>query len=244
MEARMIRFFIIPVVLFLCQSPAFAETLTLAAGARYKRPLSEIIRVYETSGGNKIDQIYGYLGPVLTQARGVGNIAFIVGEEAFLKSTGIEFVSFHRIGDRALVIAYGKNIKLESSDDLLNPEVTKIAVPDEKHAIYGKAAKEFLQKTGLMERVRKKLLVVSSAPEICSYLVCRRVEAGFLNVTDARYIKNKIGGYLTPDASTYSPIKQVLGVVKGYEENTEAKKFLSFLEADPKVKEILKRDGL
>lgn len=240
----MIRFFIIPFLLFLSQSLAFAETLTLAAGARYKFPLSEIIRAYETSGGNKIDQIYGYLGPVLTQARGVGNIAFIVGEEAFLKSTGIEFASFHSIGNRALVIAYGRNIKLERPDDLLNPEVAKIAVPDGKHAIYGKAAKEFLQKTGLMERVRKKLLVVSSAPEICSYLVCGRVKAGFVNVSDARYIKNKIGGYLTLDARTYSPIKQVLGVVKGYEEDVEAKKFLSFLEADPKVKQILRWDGL
>ena len=42
----------------------------------------------------------------------------------------------------------------------------------------------------------------------------------------------------------YSPIKLVLAVIKGYEENPEAKKFLSFLEADPKVKEIIKRAGL
>lgn len=240
----MVRSFIIPFLLFLSQLSAFAETLTLAAGVPYKFPLSEIIRIYETSGGNKIDQIYGYLGPVLMQARGVGNIAFIVGEDAFLKSTGIEFASFHSIGYRALVIAYGKNIKLERPDDLLNPEVARIAIPDEKHALFGKAAKEFLQKTGLMERVRKKLFVVSSAPEICSYLVCGRVEAGFLNVSDARYIKNKTGGYLTLDTGAYSPIRQVLGVVKGYEENTEAKKFVTFVEADPEVKEILKRHGL
>jgi molybdate transport system substrate-binding protein len=240
----MIRFVTIPILLFLSQSPAFAETLTLVAGGRYKFPLSRIIQAYEASGGSKIDQIYGYLGPVLMQARGVGNVAFIVGEEAFLKSTGIEFTSFHSIGNSALVIAYGRNIKLERPDDLLNPEVVNIAMPDERHTIYGKAAKEFLQNAGLTEKVRKKLRVVSSAPEICSYLACGRVEAGFLNLSDVRYIQSKIGGYLTPDASTYSPIKQLLGVVKGYEQNTEAKKFLSFLEADSKVKEILKNDGL
>ncbi len=239
----MIRFFIILILVFISQSQGFAETLILAAGARSRFPLSRIIQVYEASGGSKIDQIYGYLGPVLMQARGVGNIAFIVGEESFLKSTGIEFASFHSIGDRALVIAYGRNIKLDRPDDLLNPEIVNIAIPDERHTIYGKAAKEFLENAGLMESVRKKLRVVSSAPEICSYLVCGRVEVGFLNLSEARYIKNKIGGYLTPDASTYGPIKRVLGVVKGYEENTEVKKFLSFLEADPKVKEILKRDG-
>ena len=240
----MIRFFIIPIVLFLCQSLAFAETLTLAAGAGYKRPLSDIIQAYQRSGGSKIDQIYGNMGQVMMQAKAGGNIAFIVGEETFLKSSGPEFVSFHSVGDGVLVIAYGRRLKLERPEDLLNPEVAKIAMPDEKHAIYGKAAKEFLQKTGLMDRIREKLFVVSTVPQVSAYLVSGEVEAGFINLTDALYIKDKLGGYLTPDASTYSPIKLVLAVIKGYEENPEAKKFLNFLEADPKVKEILKRAGL
>ena len=62
--------------------------------------------------------------------------------------------------------------------------------------------------------------MVSSKPEMCSYLFCGRVEAGFLNLSDVRCIKNKIGGYLTGDPSIYSRIKQLLGVVKGYEEKT------------------------
>lgn len=240
----MIRLFIIPIVLFLCQSLAFAETLTLAAGAGYKSALGDIIQSYEGSGGSKIDQIYGATGPVLRFARGVGNVAFVVGEEEFLKASGLEFASLHSIGDGVLVIAYGRKLRLERPEDLLNSDVAKIAIPDEKQASYGKAAKEFLEKTGLMERVRHKLLVASPGPQISAYLVSGRVEAGFLNLTDVRYIKNKIGGYLTPDESTYTPIKRVLGVVKGYEENSDAKKFVSFLEADPQVKEILRRDGL
>jgi molybdate transport system substrate-binding protein len=240
----MIRFFIIPVVLFLCQSLAFAETLMLAAGAGYKRPLSDIIQSYQGSGGSKIDQIYGNMSQVLMQAKASGNIAFIVGEETFLKSSGLEFASFRRIGEGVLVIAYGRKLKLTKPDDLQDSAVAKIAMPDEKHAIYGKAAKEFLHKTELMEKVRQKLLVVSTVPQVSAYLVSGEVEAGFINLTDALYIKDKIGGYLTPDASTYSPIKLVLGVVKGHGESDEAKKFLTFLEADPKVKEILTRAGL
>lgn len=241
----MIRFFIIPIILFLCQSPAFAETLTLAAGAGYKRPLSEIIQAYETSSGGKIDQIYGNMGQVMMQAKASGQVAFIVGEEAFLKaSSGLEFSGFHPIGEGALVIAYGKKVTLQKPEDLLKPEVAKVAIPDEKHAIYGKAGKEFLRNTKLLDKIQKKLLVVGTVPQVSAYLISGDVEAGFINLTDALYIKDKIGGYLTPDRSTYGPIKLVVAVMKGYEENTDVKKFLNFLKADTRVKEILKKAGL
>jgi len=241
----MIRFFLIAIAIFLCQSTALAETLTLAAGAGYKRPLSEIIQAYETSGGGKIDQIYGNMGQIMMQAEASGNIAFIVGEEAFLKtSSGLKFSSFQPIGEGVLVIAYGKKSNLQRPEDLLKPEIEKVAIPDEKHAIYGKAGKEFLRNTKLLDKIQNKLLVVSTVPQVSAYLISGDVEAGFINVTDALYIKDKIGGYLIPDRTTYTPIKLVLGVIKGYEENTEVKKFQGFLKGDPKVKEILKKAGL
>lgn len=221
----MTRFFIIPVVLFLCQPLAFAETLTLA-------------------GGGKIDQIYGNMDQITMQAKASGNIAFIVGEEAFLKSWGLEFSSFHDIGAGVLVIAYGKKLKLQQPDDLLSPEVARVAMPDEKHAIYGKAAKDLLHKTGLQDKLEKKLLVVSTVPQVSTYLTSGEVEAGFINLTDALYIKDKIGGYLTPDRSTYNPIKLVLGVTRDYEDKTDSRRFVQFLQTDPQAKQILQKAGL
>lgn len=241
----MVRFFLVPIALFCLQTLAFAETLTLAAGAGYKRPVSEIIQAYEASGGGRIDQIYGNMGQIMMQAEASGNIAFIVGEEAFLKtSSGLKFASFQPIGEGALVIAYGKNSSLQQPEDLLKPEIQKIAIPDEKHAIYGKAGNEFLRNTKLLDKIENKLLTVSTVPQVSAYLISGEVEAGFINLTDALYIKDKIGGYVIPDRTTYSPIKLVLGVLKGYEENAEAKKFIGFLKGDPKAKGILKKAGL
>ncbi len=111
----MIRFFLIPIVLFLCQSFACAETLTLAAGAGYKRPLTEIIRAYESSGGTKIDQIYGNMGQVMMQAKASGSVAIVVGEKAFLESSGLGFASFQPLGEGILVIAFGKRLKLRAA---------------------------------------------------------------------------------------------------------------------------------
>lgn len=241
----MIRFLMIPVVLFLCQSLAFAETLIFAAGAGYKRPLSEVVQAYEAAGNPKIDQIYGNMGQVIMQAKGSGNVAFIVGEEAFLKkSAGVSFASFYPVGEGVLVIAYGKKVTLHAPDDLLKPEVTRVAIPDEKHAIYGKAGKEFLQHTKMLDKIEKKLLVVATVPQVSAYLISGEVEAGFINLTDALYIKDKIGGYLTLDKGMYAPIKLVVGVLKGFEDNPQVKNFVNFLGTNSQVKEILKKAGL
>jgi molybdate transport system substrate-binding protein len=235
---------IISLVLCVCQSPTYAETLTMAAGAGYKRPVTEIIRAYESSGDAKIDQIYGNMGQVTMQAKGSGTVAFIVGEENFLKSSGLPFVSFEKLGEGILVIAYGKKIKLGGQEDLLKPQVSKIALPDEKRAIYGKAAKEFLRKTGLMDKLKEKLLVVATVPQVSAYLISGEVEAGFINLTDALYIKDRIGGYLTPDKAAYTPIRIVLGVLKGYEDKPDTKKFVDFVKTNPSVKKIIKKAGM
>jgi molybdate transport system substrate-binding protein len=241
----MIRFLMMSFVLVLCQSLAWAETLTLAAGAGYKRPLTEIIQAYESAGGSKIDQIYGNMGQVMMQAKGSGSVAYIVGEEAFLKSgSGLTFSSFYPLGQGTLVIAFGKKFPLKKPEDLCAPEVTKVALPDEKLAIYGKAAREFLRSTNLQEKLDKKLLVVSTVPQVSSYLISGDVEAGFINLTDALYTKDRIGGYLTPDRGLYTPIKLVLGVIKGYEEKDDTKRFIDFLTTNPAVKQIIEKAGM
>ncbi len=241
---RMSRWFFALILLIVFQSSVLAEPLTLAAGAGYKRPLADIIQQYEASGGDKINQIYGNMGQVMMQAKGSGTIALIVGESTFLKSSGLQFASFHDLGAGVLVLAFSKETKLQTPEDLLKPEITRVALPDEKYAVYGKAAKAFLRNAKMFEKIEKKLLFLKAVPQVSAYLISGEVEAGFINLTDALYVKDKIGGYLTPDRSMYQPIKIVVGALKGYEEKPETKKFLSFVTTDPRVKEILKKSGL
>jgi molybdate transport system substrate-binding protein len=240
----MIRLLIIPVVLFFCQSAALGESLILAAGAGYKRPVSQIIQAFEKSGGGQIDQIYGNVAQITMQARGEEKVGILVADRSCFKSSGLEFASFHDLGEGVLVIAYRKKIKLRKPSDLLKPEIGRIAIPDERFAIYGRAGKEFLQNTGILDRVKKKLLVVATVPQVSSYLISGDVDAGFINLTDAVYIRDKIGGYITPDKAGYGPIKIILGVIKGHENSAKVIKFLSFVDTSPVVKQMLKKAGL
>lgn len=241
----MYRLLIVSLFILLTSSAAIADSLLLASGAGYKRPMTEIVKLYEQQKGTKIDQIYGNMGQIIMQAQSVPGIALIAGDEDFLKkASGIEFSHFQPLGEGILAIAYTKKVSLSRPEDLAKSEVLKIALPDEKNAIYGKAGKEFLVNSKLLDKVESRLITVSTVPQVSAYLVAGEVDAGLINLTDALFMKDKLGGYLIPDKSLYSPISIVLGIVKGYSQNKQVVEFLDFLKTTPEVGEILKKYGL
>lgn len=122
--------------IFFLVSVASADTLTLGAGAGYKRMLEGVFKGYEQKTGRKVDQVYGHMGQIVMQAKASGSIGIIVGELSFLKSSGLEFADFKQLGQGVLVLAYAKNVNLSSVEDLNNPDIQKIAIPDAKQAIY------------------------------------------------------------------------------------------------------------
>lgn len=230
---------------FLLLSPlAYAETMMLAAGAGYKRPVSELARGYEAASGNKIEEFYGNMAQVMTQVHQSGKVAIILADQDFLqKAKNISFAGILPLGDGKLVLAYAKGKTLKNPEALAEAAFGRIATPDTQNAIYGKAAEEFLAHSGLAGRVKSKLLMVATVPQVSAYLVSGEVDAGFINLTDAMGIQDKIGGYIEIDPSSYSHIKIVGGIVKGWEDQAAVKGFVNYLQTAP-AQSILKKNGL
>lgn len=221
-----------------------AETFMLAAGAGYKRPVSELARQYEAASGNKVEEFYGNMAQVMTQVSQSGKVALILADLDFLQKTKeVEFAGFLPLGDGKLVLAYAKDKPLKSPEGLTDAAITRIAMPDQKNAIYGIATTEFLDKSGLASRIKGKLMVVATVPQVSAYLVSGDIDAGFINVTDALGIKDKIGGYLVIDPKTYGAIKIAGGIVKGWESKPAVKSFVEYLQT-PAARVILDRHGL
>ncbi|MFH1136254.1 MAG: molybdate ABC transporter substrate-binding protein [Pseudomonadota bacterium] len=240
----MVRALLSLVMVLLMAQTALAGSLTAAAGAGYKRMLEKVFSVYQEKTGRQVDQIYGHMGQVTMQAKAGGKIAVIVGEEGFLAASGLEFDSMIPVGRGVLVLAYPKGSSLQSAEDLTRPEIARVAAPDGKQAIYGKAALQFLKNAGLFPKVEKKMLIVSTVPQVSSYLMSGEVDAGFINLTDAINIKDKIGGYIVVDQEKYDPLRLVVAVLKGWQHQPDCKDFLDFITNDPQVKAILTASGL
>jgi len=223
---------------------AFGESLLIAAGAGYKRPVAELAEAYEKKTGNKVEQIYGHMAGVVTQARQSGKVALIFGDLSYLeKVEGLSFSAFLPVGNGKLVVGWPTGKTLKSALDLADPRFARIAIPDPKAAIYGIAAMEFVRSANIEAAVKDRLQIVSTVPQVSAYLITGEIDAGLFNLTEALAIKDKIGGYVDVDQKYYSPIRIVAGVVKGFEDQGAVKALNDFLKTN-EARSVLAKYGL
>ncbi len=229
-------------LLFAFAACAQAEPLTVASGAGYKRLVTDLATAYETKTGKKVELVFGNMGQVIAQAKASGKIQMIVGEQSFLKQAQVPLASFTELGRGTLVVAWPKGKTFASLSDLAAPQVKRVAMPDPAKAIYGIAGKEALERAGLMEKVKDKLLVVATVPQVTTYVATGEVDAGLANLTDILGLAGQIGGYFVVDHAQYAPISIGAGVLSGTE-SAETAAFLGFITS-PQGRELARKHGL
>ncbi|MGP9810571.1 molybdate ABC transporter substrate-binding protein [Rhodopseudomonas sp. NSM] len=228
------------ILLFL--GPALAEETTLAAGAGYRRPIAEVAAAYEKQSGDKVLQIYGHMGQVLAQARESGQIAIVCGDRKVLeRAQGATFERMVGLGFGKLVVAYRKGLTLPKAGDLTGAEFKRIGIPDQANAIYGKAGRQFLERSALAGAIDPRLIAVATVPQVTGYVASGEVDAGFVNATDAIGAADKIGGFVAVDAKLYDPIEIACAVRAPTTRTAEG--FVHFLES-AQARDILSRHGL
>lgn len=221
-----------------------ADALMIAAGAGYKRPVSELAAAFERASGTRVEPFFGNMGQVLTQTAQSGKVALVFGDLAFLeKAEQVKFDSFMLAGKGRLVLAWPKGKQIARVEDIAAAGFTRIALPDVRHAVYGKAASQFLTRSKLADAVKDRLLTVATVPQVSAYLVSGEVDAGFINLTDALGVLDRIGGYIEIDPALYDEIHIVAGVVDGRDGLAGISAFGAFLAA-PEARAILSRHGL
>lgn len=224
--------------------PSQADEMTVAAGAGYRRPLAEIAAAYEKASGHKILQVYGHMGQVLAQARESEQIALVCGDGVVLRAAkGVAFGKMVRLGPGRLVIAWRKGLALTAPEDIAGPDFKRIAIPDQVNAIYGKAGRQFLDRSELAAQIDARLVAVATVPQVTSYVASGEVDAGFLNATDAIGAAANIGGFIEVSPSLYDPVDISCGAVERPNPSPLLQGFAAFLATD-QARGILKRHGL
>jgi molybdate transport system substrate-binding protein len=80
-----------------------ADTLTLAAGAGYKKPVMEHCSRFEELSGIHTEALFGNMRQVLSQAEQSDRVALVVGDRAFLEQSD-RFADFVRY-DPIVIVA-------------------------------------------------------------------------------------------------------------------------------------------
>lgn len=240
---KLLRFVVALAILLSLPVFASADPLVLASGAGYKKLVNKLVKIYTEKSGDKVDLIYGNMARVTAQAKISGKVDLVLGADWFLARSGIDFAELHRLGQGRLVVAWSAGNNFESYRDMQADSVKRIAMPDSKRAIYGKAALEYLKSTGLYSKVKDKLVEVATIPQVSSYVIANEVDMGFINMTHAQQIKDKLAGYAPAEEDKYAEITIQVGKLSGAVNSEAADRFISFLETGEAGK-MIKAHGL
>lgn len=218
---------------------AAAEALLLAAGAGYKKPFEELCAQFSDETGIEVRRQYGNIQQILTQVERGGRVDVLIGEEHFLDRSGLRFTQRVPLGEGRLVLAYARGVHLERPEDVVG--LARVAMPDPNRAIFGRAAHEYIERAGL--RFEKAPMVVSTVPQVAAYLISGEIDAGFINLTEALALGERIGGWIELPRTYYTPARIDVALPAGEAPHPLRETFVRFLGADA-ARAILNKDGL
>lgn len=224
-------------------SSAYADGPAVTTGLGYKPMLQKLCAAYALQSGVKPTEMYsGNIGQIIEQAKAGSGVSIIVSEKALLQESDLAFAAYEPLGEAVLVLAWRKGLHLAAPQDLAKPEFAKIGYPDAKAAIYGRAAVAFMKGNNLLEPLKTKLSMLSTVPQVFSYLVSGNLDAAFVNEVIVRKQGGKVGGWMAVSEG-YAPLLVVAGVVAGQENKSDVRSFMQFLKT-PEAQSILAANGL
>lgn len=247
--ARPIKFIAIAlfVNLLFCAS-SFAQALKVAAAANLQSVITVLQKDFKQRTNIDIEPIVGSSGKLVAQIKnGAPYDLFLSADMTFPESLykdGFATKAPVVYAYGSLIICSTKNIGFENWErTLLTPRIKKIAIANPAVAPYGTAASETLQKKGILDNVRSKMVLGESISQVNTYITTGVVDVGFTTQALIKDPANKTTLYWKiVDPKTYSPIKQGVVILKRAAANADAEKFYNYLLSD-EAKKILEQYG-
>jgi molybdate transport system substrate-binding protein len=131
-----------------------------------------------------------------------------------------------------------------SMEKLTDPRVKAIAIANEEHAPYGRAAVSALKYLKLYDAVSPHLVIAENISQTAQFVESGNAQLGLISLTTASTEHFKeIGTYVLVPTTAYSPINQCAVIMAKSEHKAEAHAFLDWL-LSPAVQGNLSTMGL
>jgi len=229
-----------------------ARSLAVAVAANMRPAFEEIARRFEAARpGVEVNATFGASGNFFAQ---IGNGAPF---DLFL-SADAEFPA--KVAEKGLAdgkpfpYAYGKLVVWLPKDSKLSletkglaalddPSVQKIAIANPEVAPYGRAARSALEKAGLYEALRSRIVMGENVSQTAQFVESGNAQAGFIPLSLAKTPPLSEEGRAWPvPASSYDRIVQAGVVVKGSRELALARELAAFI-ASAATRDVFLRYG-
>ena len=226
--------------------PAAAPALVVYAASDLDMAFREITPLFEKAMATRVTLVMGSTGNLAKQiGHGAPADVFFAANESFvdgLRAAGAIIPQTRALyAQGRIVLAAPKKsvIAVREPVDLLKPEVRRVAIANPAHAPYGRAAREALERAGVWDKVKPKLVYGENIRHALQFVETGAVEAGIvaLSIADAPGIT-----YAPIDPALHAPLNQVAAVVKRSPHPDLGAAFIQFVNG-AEGRPILKRHG-
>ena len=243
--------FVVLLAILLTGSFACSQSVKVAAAADLKFALVELAAQFEKERGAKLDVTYGSSGNFLTQIQNGApfDLFFSADSEYPKKLEAAELTEPGTLREYAvghIVIWTTRDSEINPAKDgwkcLLDQRVKKIAIANPEHAPYGRAALAALEKAGIYEQVKDKLVYGENISQAAEFVQSGNAQAGIVALSLAVSPAMKNGNRWEIPADSYPAITQAAVLLKASKNKDAARRFLDFVSG-PQGREILQRFG-
>ena len=224
--------------------------LHIAAAADLQPVMPVLAQAYEKETGVKLEVSFGSSSALAEQIiNGAPMDIFLGADFSFPEKV----VAANRADEAApipyatgtLVVWTRKDSGLApiSIDRVTDAKVTRIAVADQFHAPYGRAAYAALTAMKLLDKVQSKLVTAENVGQAAQFAESGNAQMAFISLTLASTEPMKQAGSFDRVPKVYPEIRQCGVVIKASKNLAEARKLMTWLTSS-KVQDNLPKLGL
>ncbi len=224
-----------------------AETVTVAVASNFANAMRGLVDDFEAKTGHGVRVVPGSSGKLYAQI--VNGAPFDVFLSADSERPGRLEREGRIVDGSRQTYALGQLV-IWSADPgnagdclsgLESPGQRKVAIANPLLAPYGLAAREFLEKRGLWERIGPNLVTGENVAQAAQFTATRNASIGLFALSQARQMDGATCSWIVPD-DEYSPIAQQLVMLERASDSAAAIALVEFLLEDG-VQERLERLG-
>jgi len=211
--------------------------LTVSAAASLQDALEEAKTAFEREHPNiRIHYNFGSSGALQKQISQGAPVDLFFSAAALpfeeLKKEGLIDSKYEKTvlaNELVLIVSKQGKEAIQSLDDIPRAKRVAIGIPELVPA--GMYAKQTLEKAGLWEQVKAKLIYAKDVRQVLTYVETGNVDAGLVYRTDALVSSNVKITAVVPD-EMHEPIVYPLGVIKTSNHRKEARELYDYLTSE------------
>ena len=224
-------------LLFACSLKA--ESLTLAVASNFARPAEEIVALFESASGHSVRVTTASTGKLYAQIVNGAPFDLLLAADAerprLLEESGIGVQgtrATYAIGRLYLYSDHATFAGVDCEAALATLGKRRLAIANPLTAPYGKAAREYLQASGLWPAVESRLVYGENISQAFLFVATANAEIGLIANSQLAFatLPDVTCAWLVPE-DRHLPIEQQAILLDRAGDNPAASEFLAYLNS-------------